>query len=46
MVNLGVAQIFIRQVAQAVHSIFHAERSAPHLAEHFDDLFGGQGMPP
>jgi hypothetical protein len=45
MVNLGVAQIFVRQVAQTIHGFFHAQFTAAHLPEHFGNLFGGQLKP-
>ncbi len=42
MVNLGVAELLIGQVTQAVHGVFYTELSAAQLAQHFGDFFSGQ----
>jgi hypothetical protein len=43
MVDLGKAQVFKRQVPQAIHCVVGSERAAAHLFKKFADGFGVHG---
>jgi hypothetical protein len=42
MIDLGVAQVLVGQIAQVVHRLLHAEASAPNAAQHPGHFLCGQ----
>src|SRR5208282_4078039 len=39
MIDLGITQVFVGQIAQALHRVFHTQLPPPHLPEHLCNFF-------
>ena len=46
MIDLGIAQVFVGQIAQALERTFHAQLAAPHLLEQLGNFFWRQSPLP
>ena len=46
MVDLGVAQVFVGEVAEAIHGVLDAQASPPDLPQHLGNFFRGQFLRP
>ena len=42
MVDLGIAQVLVREVAEAVHGVLHVQASPPDLPQHLGNFFRRQ----